>query len=620
MPKKDDFDIGRLCAAMQRARLVLRTPRQHRFDMVRQYVGRYWSEEGSITSVPCNLLSAYVGIVGRKLIAHNPRFMLSTWNRQARPVVSAMEAWINKQVEKIKLQNTLQRIVVDALFSVGICKVALATPADAALSGWGVAAGQPVAERVDLDDFVFDVHAKDFSEAGYIGHRFRAPLSVIRNSKIYSKDRKELQPEWDRIYNMEGDERIGILGRTTLGGDEEEYEDFVDLWEVYLPRHKVVLTLRDDNLTGAAGGADGPDRNYGKALRIQKWLGPESGPYHFLGFGVVPGNPMPKAPLQDLFDLHKSINAILRKLLRQAERQKQVTFVQGGATEDGARVLEANDGDIIRIDNPEKIQQREIGGPNQQNYMLFESMKQLFSWLSGNLDVMGGLSPQGDTATQENLLNANSSGTISEMQQRTVDFSSSVGNALCWYWHHHPQQIMRSEYHAQGMPEVSVVRNVHPPGRGLGPLGRKRMARDHKFEDMDIRTDPYSMQHTTPEKRLQMLNQIVQQTYLPMAQIFQQQGISLDLNAYLQKVGKYMDDPDIQDILTVQEPPQEQPAGGPSDQSGPPKPAETTRNYVRRSMGKQGDQNQILQRLQAGTKLNGSAQGSQGQGQVPGSR
>ncbi len=618
MPK-DDFDIGRLALAMQRARLVLRTPRQHRFDMVKQYVGRRWSEEGSITTVPCNLLSSYVGIVGRKLIAHNPRVMLSTWSRQARPTVKAMEAWANQEIEKIKLQETLQRIVVDALFSVGICKVALATPADAALTGWVNPAGQPMAERVDLDDLVFDVHARDFSECGFIGHRFRAPLSVIRKSKIYSKERKELQPEWDRIYNMEGDERIGILGRTTLGGDEEEYEDFVDLWEVYLPRHKVVLTLRDDNLTGAAGGYNGADRNYGKALRIQPWIGPAWGPYHFLGMQVVPGNPMPKGPLQDLYDLHMSINNILRKILRQAERMKQVTFVSGGASEDGTRVLEGNDGDILRIDAPDKIKQVDISGPNQQLYMIFEAMKQLFSWLAGNLDVMGGLSPQGDTATQENLLNANSSSTISEMQQRTVSFTADVVKSLCWFWHHHPQQVMRSEYHAPGLQGMSVVRRVHPPGQGTGPRGRKRMARDHKFDDMDIRVDPYSMQHQTPQQRLQMLNQIVQQTYMPMAQIFQQQGISLDMNAYLEKVGKYMDDPDIQQILTIQEPPEPKGGEGPSNDGAAPKPAETTRNYVRRSMGGQGDQNQILQRLGAGGKMNGQQNGSQnGTGALPG--
>ena len=545
------------------------------------------------------------------------RVMLTTWSKKARPVVSAMQDWANKEIERINLVDTLGECVVDALFSVGVCKVALATPGDAALMGWKLKAGTPFAEVVDLDDFVFDVHAKRFSECGFMGHRYRVPMAAIKDSKLYSKARKDLSASSDQIYNMEGDERIGLLGRTTLAG-EEEFEDHVDLWEVYLPRHKVVLTLRDDQLSGAASEEGARHPSFGKALRIQKYIGPDQGPYHIAGFGKVPGNCLPKAPVQDLYDLDDSVNRILRKLLRQAENQKDVGMVQGGATEDGDRVIRANDMELIRCDNPDKIKMVSFNGPNQQNYMLFEAMKQLFSWLAGNLDVMGGLSPQGDTATQEKLLNSNSSAAIDEMQQRTVDFSSSVISALCWYWHHHPTAVMRSEYSAPGLQGMSVVRHVHPQGKGRGPMGGKRLARDHGYEDMDIRVDPYSMPHLTPQQRLAMLNQIVQQTYLPMAQLAQQQGVSLDFNVYLQKVGKYMDDPDLQDILTVQEPPQETGGGGAGQDAGGPKPATTTREYTRRSMGQQGDRNQILQRLQAGAKPNGQAGGGNGQVLRPG--
>src|SRR5207253_775171 len=136
-----------------------------------------------------------------------------------------------------------------------------------------------------------------------IGHRYRAPLEVIRNSKIYSKGRKDLSPSTDTAYNLEGDERISMIGRTYLGMDSEEFEDFVDLWEVYLPRHRMVLTLIDDQLTGASktGMTNGSPAD---ALRAQHWLGPETGPYHLLSYGMVPGNAMPKAPIMDLIDLH----------------------------------------------------------------------------------------------------------------------------------------------------------------------------------------------------------------------------------------------------------------------------------------------------------------------------
>ncbi len=590
-----DLDIPRLCQAMQRARLVLRVPRQNRYDAVREFVGNHWSGEGADKEVPCNLISQYVSIVGRKLISHNPRALLSTWSKKAKPVVNAEEAWVNQEIQKIDLFDTMSEAVQDALFSIGILKVSLASPGDAALSGWTIKAGQPFAECIDLDDFVYDIHCKKLREAGFMGHRYRVPLAVIKNSKLY-RGGKDLVGDYDPIYNMEGDERIGLLGRTTLGGDQEEFEDFIDLWEVYVPRHKVVLTLHDDHLTGASAKGDVKGvKGYGKALRIQKWLGPDCGPYHLLGFGRVPGNPMPKAPVQDLYDLHIAINQILRKLIRQAIRQKEVGFVSGSAQEDGMRLIDANDGDLIKVNNPESIVVKTWGGPNQQNYMLFEAMKQLFSWIAGNLDVLGGLSPQGDTATQEKLLSSNSTAGIVEMQQRTEDFASSVIGALCWYWHHHPTQIMRSEYNAPGLQGMSVVRRVHPQGQGVGPGGRRRLSRDHDFDDMEVKVDPYSMPHTTPQQRLQMLQQLVTQVYLPMAQVAQQQGITLDLNAFFQKWGRYNDDPDIEDVLTIQDPPQDKPASSPSSSS--PKPAETTRNYVRQQGAAQGPQKSLADQL-----------------------
>src|SRR5260370_6344382 len=166
-------DIDRLCLAMIRSRLMLRRFREERREMVRQYVGNHWSEEGTSEKVTVNLIGLYVSVVGRNLIAKNPRVMLSTFDRQNKPAVSAMQTWCNSEIVRMKMQNTLKRVVLDGLFSLGICKVALATPADSASVAWNLVAGQPFAERVDLDDFVFDMHARDFSECSFIGNRDR---------------------------------------------------------------------------------------------------------------------------------------------------------------------------------------------------------------------------------------------------------------------------------------------------------------------------------------------------------------------------------------------------------------------------------------------------------------
>lgn len=553
---------------MHHDRLVLRTYRANRREMVRQFVGKNYSDEGTKEPIPVNLISLYVSVVARNLIAKNPRVMLSTFNASDKPMVCAMEAWVNKEIESLRLANSIQRVVLDALFSVGIMKIALATPADAACMSWRLQAGAPFCERVDLDDFIFDTHARDFDEVSYIGHRFRPPLEVIRDSKIYSKGRKDLSASTDSPYNLEGDERISRIGRGYVASDAEEFEDRVDLWEIYLPREKVVLTLADDAVNGSVsdqGGTPAP-------LREQDWIGHDLGPYRLLSYGIVPGNPMPKGPIQDLFDSHLAVNNIYRKAIRQAERQKENTFVQGGATEDGSRIMESSDGQILRVDNPDKIITRVMGGPNQQNLLFGQHLKDVFSWCAGNLDIMGGLSPQSRTATQDTMLDKNSTRAIADMQDRTVQFTADTLKCLCWYWYHDPFKVQKVRHSIGGVSEIT---------RTITPERRMKA----KWDDLEIQVDPYSMQHQTPQTRAQALTQLVQTIIMPMQQLLQQAGVAFDVNAYLAKMAKYMDQPDLQDLLTMRTPPDTGGGAPEGDAGAPGKPPETKRTYERRSVG-----------------------------------
>jgi hypothetical protein len=573
-----EIDVSRLCLAMSRARLALRFWREQRREMVRQYVGNHWSEEGSREKVPVNLLSLYCTVVGRNLIANNPRVMLSTFDRATKPTVKAMEAWCNKEIIRSNLQEGLQRWVMDSLFSVGIMKVALATPAESAAAGWRLGAGQPFAETIDLDDFVFDVHARSFEEVGFIGHRYRVPLEAVRDSPFYNRGRKELSPSQDQPYNPEGDERIHMLGRTFLAGEGEEFEDHVDLWEVYLPRHRLVLTLANDDLSGPQQTAGG--RVAVGALREQSWLGPEAGPYHLLKMALVPGNAMPKGPLQDLMDLHEASNRAYRKLIRSADRIKENVAVAGGALEDGTRIMNADDGEIIRVDNPERTKQIVFGGQGAQTVLALATvLKDLFVYMGGNLDMMGGLSPQSKTLGQDQLLAQNASRAVAEMQDRTVTGTAAVLRALCWYWWHDPYLVQRSRHALPGLPEAEIVRQVTP-----------QMRRQGQFEDLDIEVDPYSLAHQTPQARMQALNGVVKEIVLPMMQLLIEQGHGFDINAYLEKISKYMDMPDLAEIVTIAEAPAAatQGGGGAGGAGGgaqkPPMPAQTQREYVRHNM------------------------------------
>jgi hypothetical protein len=233
----------RLCTAMWRDRQVLEPYRRKFMEANRDYAGAQWSDRAADAVMPMNMLDLFVRAMVRNLVSKNPRFLLSTWNRKHEPAVKVGEKWGNEQAEEQRFDLTLRRWVFNSLFGVGVLKVALALPSESAISGWRVPGGTPYMKSIDLDDMVWDTHAHDFSECSYIGHRFRVPLDVVRNSKLYdSKARNALEASLDGRYNEEGDERQSHIGRNDYEFTDE-LEDMVDLWSVYLRRSKKILTL-----------------------------------------------------------------------------------------------------------------------------------------------------------------------------------------------------------------------------------------------------------------------------------------------------------------------------------------------------------------------------------------
>ena len=99
----------------------------------------------------------------------------------------------------------------------------------------------------------------------------------------------------------------------------------------------------------------------------------------------------------------------MRQLVREAQRYKVVGRTRGVDSEDAERIRAASDGEIVGVDNPEAIQEKMFGGLDQRNFAFMLQIKQLFSWQAGNLDLMGGLGAQSETATQDQLLHASAS-------------------------------------------------------------------------------------------------------------------------------------------------------------------------------------------------------------------
>lgn len=585
--KSDNLDIGRLIESIETSRLSLSRFRTNMAESVKEYVGAHYSEEGAKHTVPVNLIGTYISIVGRNLIAKNPRVMLSTFDKQSKPSVYAMQQWANDRIEQMYFAETMKRVVVDALFSVGIAKVSLMTPAETSLYQDYGKAGSPRVVQIDLDDFVYDIHARNFQEAGFSGHRVRVPLDILKEDKSYGKERKDIQPSNDRTYNEQGDERIKMIGRQYYSTNKQEFQDYVDLWEIYIPSRKAVFTFYANDVSGNPLGVGAT-----KPLKEQAWIGPDCGPYHMLGYGIVPGNAMPKAPIQDLLDLHLAINNCYRKLIRQAERLKEILLV-GGTPQEGTNIVEANDGEAIRTDNPDRAKIVAFGGPNQMLQAFTMGLKDLFSWIAGNLDIMGGLSPQSRTATQDTMLNQNSARSIADMQDTTITYTASVLKSLAWYWWHDPQMEYKSHFVVPGLPEYSRPLRVTP---------QQRQRLD--WRELQMSVDPHSMQHSTPQSRWSALSGLVQSIIIPLMPALQAQGIKFDINAFLEKGASYLDMPDLGDIVQIAAPLQIDQSQGGTGGELPSMDGGGKKTYERISRPGMSDKanSQVMQQALAGGK------------------
>jgi hypothetical protein len=594
------LDVPRLCRAIEHGRKVLEPFRELHRDLSAEVAGPLYGamkDDLSVPLKPVNLLYNYAQLLHRILIPKNPRALFATAAAEHMPTVDGLMQWCNDEAARTYLGDEVARCVVDALATIGIMQVAIADPAMAEKSGYSELAGRPCAKRISPDDFVFDGYAKDLREAGFVGHRYRVPYDAVMSDKSYdAKARSKLQPNEFDENNRGGDLKTQSLMVSGHGySPEDEYKDHVDLWQIYVPAQKQIIILSDDQVEGEGG----------EPLLVRQWVGPDCGPYHYLGFLWLGDLPMPVSPMMHLYPLHTLANNLYRKLADQAERQKTITAVDEAAVEDGEKVRDTGDGEIAAVRNIDRVKQMTYGGPDPANQAFMMQVMQEFSKLGGNLEVLGGTQQQAKTLGQEKILNQNSGRVVTDMTERVSGLVAEVFRALGWFQHKHPSEVYSVTKRVQGTTET-LPRKIYPAKRfwdsenpayqNVDPT--RALTRDLPFEAMKIDIDPYSMQFTTPAEKSQFLVQMVTQVFAPMMPLLEKQGIQLDANALVDIIADYNDTPEMRRILSIVEPVADMEGQG--DPGGVGMPAATSRSYERVSRSEatpQGQNTAVMQAL-----------------------
>lgn len=533
-------------------------------DLLTQYVGARYSDSAAEHENPLNLLEAATTIYMQALAAKPPQVTVRTKQRRYRSAAIKLEALVNQELENPNIMHAIQRAVIASLMGMGIVKVGIRPAGVVSVFGEDMPGTAPFVEPILLENWVQDMSASSLEEADYYGHCMELRLEDIQRNPDYDpKVSAFIRPD-----SEQGDDSEKL---NTLSGDTRKTRvgKWAKLWEVYLRRERLVVTYSADQIKL------GP-------LSVKQWEGPAHGPCHCLFYNDVEGNSMPLAPALTWAPLHDMVNSALRKLNRQAERQKTVGVVTADNEKDAQALMEARDGEVVSVADVNGIQERMYGGINQQTFAFMLQLKQLFSWHAGNLDTLGGLASMSNTATQDQILNANSSARLTWMADRVALFTKRVlTDYAFWLWTD---------------PAVPYEVTLQSP-MGPMPTVLQPDERGYDFYVNELEIEPYSMTNAPPSAKLQQVNTLMTQVLLPMAPMLMQQGVNINVPGYLQTVAKYANLPEVADLVTVNGAPLQVDGPDVSKRQSSPVKVSTENRVSRGAGGMQGDETSMIQQM-----------------------
>lgn len=521
---------GRLLKAIKTSREALEPFRRVRKELVRDYVGSWYSEGGARNKTLVNLMNQTARIYTVALAANNPQVMVSTPLEQNWPFAKRFEVNLNKLISDMELDVTFRSIVLDAFFCIG-CGVVMMRDTDTRFHGlleseedvW-LDPGEPWLNRVSLDDLILDMTAKELTKMRYCGHRYRADYEKVMDEPGYDKKVKaKLTPTSKNTTDNPDFARDIAAG---IAVDDDELKPMIWMQDIWVAENKSVATFPADQ--------DLPP------LLEREWTGSQAGPYKFLSLGTVPDNIIPASPAVNLKGLHDLQNRLHRRMESDSDAHRVVNVYPPSGADDAERLRTAKRNSWHRMNDPKSINQVEFGGVDQRDQALALFIQEEYDRMAGNLGLMGGLGAQSATLGQDEMLMGQVSRMEADMRMATVGFAAEcildLGRLM---WEDQTLELQSA------VPLGNTGIEVPVPWTPEYRVGA--------FEDYEFRVEPYSMVFKTPEQKLQELFQTLQQL-APLWPMFQASGATLDAEAIVEEIARLKNRPEFKRFITFAAP------------------------------------------------------------------
>ncbi|TSA57592.1 hypothetical protein D4R42_01280 [bacterium] len=492
---------------------------------IRDYVGDYYvNPKGYEGDYPINLVFVALRTWVPNLV------MNSGVNKVGSPYLSQLDyahmlgEALNQLHKRIDMKSTMRAAVVSMILC-GLAVLKTSIYADGLLIPDGFdssfSQGQLYTDLISIDDFFLDPYCTSLKNSTLTGHFTTVRRQDLLNMEGWDKDLvNKLPSAWDGgVGNNEKASHLTRKPSETL--EMIEAQDYVRVAEVYLPEAQAIAYVPDPKQT-----------SFDDFLKVQDYYGPDTGPYRFGSITPpVPDNPFPVAPVSIWRDLNSMANDLFKKLMDQADSQKDVLLYKPGMEDVADAVAEARNGDSIRTADPDGVRIQSYGGGNAENEKMTQQLQFWFNYVSGGIDQMGGMKTGGGskTATAVKTLQTNASITQEDARGLIYDVQAGVSRDQAWFIHYDPFLKAPMTIRETGKEPRQVV------------LTPEEVRGD--FLDLIFVMRQRSMQALDPETRRVALEKFTVQTIpagVNAAMMMQQMGVPFNLPRYLMQAAEEM--------------------------------------------------------------------------------
>ena len=440
-----EISPSKLHKAVEVAEADLKNMRIFRNDALREFTGRFYNTAKDDRERPINLTNHFVSTIVPHLANQNPKHDVRTdfWHLRAEARLLSMA--LDRLSEQLDLVGVSRRNLMEALIApCGIVKVTLRAGSEQMkIRGRWVDLGQPCVQRIDFDDYICDMSARDFHDIAWEGHKYLVTRAEALEFAGFDDEARAVIEKIPSYDKGERDEH-----RPHTPDDRYELLDLIQLQDVYLydETETIVVTMPCDGYRNVF-------------LREELYEGPGRSPFERLELCPLPGRAMGMPPIAMMREQGEILTDIMNKITDQARRTKSVLAYEAAGEDDALHLSRAGDGDTTRVDNLSAVEHFQLGGVQAPLVQYAGQLLSFYNMQSGSPDVLAGSPGQSGskTATEYSGRLANANVRIQDFSETHSRFHDRVSGKLAFYLVTDPFIRLPMVHRIPGAEDIELV-------------------------------------------------------------------------------------------------------------------------------------------------------------------